>query len=132
PEQWYRPVAEGGTHLPCGIGACGDYPQFGDYEDIGCRMTWYPSERHVTAAVDAIEWSRHAGSSNPLSRARRRTYLAGEEQERRDREFDQFAGDVFDDCTPAFHRAPMVGHGGSHRPALVEMAERAGIRHPPL
>jgi len=132
PEQWYRPVAEGGTVLPCGMACCGEYPHFGDYEDIGARMHWYPTERHLTTAVDAVERSREAGPTTALGRAKQRTLLAEAEQERRDRSFDALAMDVLDDAAPAFAGAPMLGFGGSHRPSLVEMAERIGIRQHPL
>lgn len=132
PEQWYRPAAAGGTVLPCGIAALGDYPHRGDYEDIGARMYWYPTERHVTLAIDACERGLSSAPASPAARARRRTLAAEQEQQRRDADFDQLAADLFDDAAPAFHGAPMVGYGGSHRPALVEMAERIGIRQHPL
>jgi hypothetical protein len=132
PEQWYRPVAEGGTQLPNGLAALGDYPYLGDYEDIGARMYWYPTERHVTTAIAAVERGLEMAPGTALGRARRRTWQAMQEQERRDLAFDQLAADVFDDAAPAFAGAPMVGYGGSHRPALVEMAERMGIRQHPI
>jgi len=135
PERWYAPVSAGGTklsELEGGICACGDYPQFGDYEDIGARMHWYPTERHLIAAIGAVEQGREQAPSTALGRAWRRTYRAQQEQEQRDREFDQAADELFDDAAPAFGGAPMIGFGGSHRPALVEMAERAGIRQHPL
>ncbi len=131
-EQWYATQPEGGTRLPCGVCALGDYPSFGDYEDIGARMYWYPTEHHVTTAIDAIEWQRLEAPSDPGRRAAERTLRAEAEQARRDSEYDALAGDLFDDAAPAFHGAPMVGYGGSHRPALVEMAERLGIREHPL
>ncbi|HVA64319.1 MAG TPA: hypothetical protein VNF74_11390 [Terriglobales bacterium] len=135
PEQWYRPAAEGGTVVATAegaIAACGDYPRLGDYEDIGARMYWYPTERHLTLAVDAVERSRAALPASALGRALRRSYQAAREQEKRDAEFDRAADEVFDDSSPAFGGAPMIGYGGSHRPALVEMAERMGIRQHPL
>jgi len=132
PEQWYRPVSEGGTILPGGMAALADYPTFGDYEDIGARMYWYPTERHVTAAIEAVERGLQQTPATPLGRARRRTYQAVQEQEQRDADFDRLAMEVFDDASPAFAGAPMVGYGGSHRPALVEMAERVGIRQHPM
>jgi len=132
PEQWYRPVAAGGTVLPCGIPCCGDYPQMGDYEDIGARMYWYPTERHLITAVDSVERQRDRQPSSCEGRARRRIWNAQQEQERRDREFDRDAAELFDEAAPAFGGAPLVGYGGSHRPALVEMAERIGIREHPL
>lgn len=132
PEQWYRPVVDGGTVLPCGIACCGDYPRFGDYEDIGARMHWYPTERHVTAAIDASERVRNALPATAFGRARRRTWNAVRDQEKRDAEFDRLAMDVMDDAMPAFHGAPVVGYGGSHRPALVELAEGIGIRQHPM
>jgi hypothetical protein len=132
PEQWYAPISQGGTWLPAGIAACGDYPHWGDYEDIGARMYWYPTENHVTMAVDAIERQREGQPGTAAGRALRRAYRAQREQEQRDREFDQLAAEVFDDSSFAFGGAPMIGAGGSHRPALVEMAERIGIREHPL
>ncbi len=132
PEQWYRPASEGGTVLACGIASCGDYPQLGDYEDIGARMYWYPTERHVTTAIDAVERRREQLPATVRGRALRRAYQAEREQERRDAAFEQLALDLFDDAAPAFGGAAMVGYGGSHRPALVEMAERIGIRQHPL
>lgn len=132
PEQWYRPAAEGGTVLPCGIACCGDYPHLGDYEDIGARMYWYPTERHLTLAVDAVERGRESAPATAMGRALRRSWQAAREQEKRDAAFDQAAEEVFDDASPAFGGAPIVGYGGSHRPALVEMAERIGIRQHPL
>ncbi len=135
PEQWYRPAAAGGTVLqtPSGaIGSLGDYPQFGEYEDIGARMHWYPTERHVTLAIDVVERQLERMAPTGAARAARRLQRAEREQEQRDREFDQMAAEVFDDGSPAFSGAPMVGYGGSHRPALVEMAERMGIREHPI
>lgn len=132
PELWYRPLTEGGTRLACGICACGDYPCFGDYEDIGARMHWYPSERHLTAAVDAVERQRERMPASALGRARRRTWVAEREQERRDRAFEAAASELFEDAAPAFGGAPMVGYGGSARPSLVSLAERIGIRQHPL
>jgi hypothetical protein len=132
PEQWYRPASEGGTVLACGLAGCGDYPQLGDYEDIGARMYWYPTERHVTTAIDAIERRREQMPATAQGRALRRTYAAQREQEQRDAEFERAAMDLFDEGSPAFGGAPMVGYGGSHRPALVEMAERIGIRQHPM
>lgn len=132
PEQWYRPLTDGGTRLPCGICACGEYPRFGDYEDIGVRMHWYPTERHLTAAVDAVERQREQMSGSVLGRARRRTRAAEREQERRDREFETAACELFEDAAPAFGGAPMVGYGGSARPSLVGLAEQIGIRQHPL
>lgn len=132
PWAWYRPAADGGTILPSGIGALGDYPTFGDYEDIGARMFWYPTEHHVVTAITASERVTEELPMSPAARAVRRTWLAEREQERRDAEYDAAAADLFDDSAPAFHGAAMIGYGGSHRPALVEMAERAGIREHPL
>ncbi len=132
PERWYLPVAEGGTKLPCGICACGDYPYMGDYEDIGARMHFYPTEQLMTLAVDAVEHARLHMPATAAGRALRRTYHAQQEQEKRDAEFDRAALELFDDASPAFGGAPMIGYGGSHRPSLVEMAERIGIRQHPL
>lgn len=132
PALWYRPIAEGGTRLACGICACGDYPHFGDYEDIGARMYWYPSEGQVTTAVDAVERRRERAAGTPLGRARQRTLVAEREQERRDLAFDTAAQELFADAAPAFGGAPMVGYGGSARPSLVSLAERIGIRQHPL
>lgn len=131
-ERWYLPVAEGGTRLACGICACGDYPYMGDYEDIGARMYWYPTERHVTLAVDAVEHARREKPATAAGCALRRTWRAQQEQEKRDAEFERAALELFDDASPAFGGAPMIGYGGSHRPSLVEMAERIGIRQHPL
>ena len=135
PAQWYSSLADGGTMVstPHGpVPACGDFPALGDYEDIGARLHWYPTEYHLTLAVDAFERRLQHLPEDPGARARRRTHRAQEEQARRDRDFDAFCSDLFDDAAPAFSGAPMVGYGGSHRPALVEMAERAGIRQHPL
>ncbi|MGH9467908.1 MAG: hypothetical protein ACRD1Y_11195 [Terriglobales bacterium] len=132
PEQWYRPANDGGTVLACGLAALGDYPQFGDYEDVGARMHWYPTERHLMLAIDAGERGSAEAPVSAAGRARRRTWQALREQERRDAEYDRAAADLFDDAAPALHGAPMTGYGGTHRPALVEMAEHAGIREHPL
>ncbi len=135
PEQWYATASEGGTLLWTGaesVPACGDFPSFGDYEDIGARMAWYPTERHLVTAVDAIERSREQMPSTPWGRALRRTFSAQREQERRDRQFDQLCADVFDDASPAFGGGAMIGYAGTKRSSLVEMCERLGIREHPL
>jgi len=114
------------------LAMAGEYPLRGDYEDIGARMYWYPSEAQVVLAATASERGREQAPATALGRARRRLWLAEEHEKKKDREFDQLAADLFDDGAPAFAGSPMIGYGGSHRPALVELAERAGIREHPL
>lgn len=133
-EQWYAPAAEGGTLLWAGgesIPACGAYPEYGDYEDIGARMYWYPTEQNVVTAVDAVERSREQLPASAWGRALRRTYRAQQEQEQRDRDYDAQAQALFDDAEHAFGGAPMVGYGGTKRSSIVELCERIGIRQQP-
>lgn len=133
PETWYRPQADGGTLIVTELGsicALGDYPTAGDYEDIGARMHWSPTERHIEAAIGAYErGARSFGSV--LARAKHRERLAREAERETERAFDGFAKDVFDDAEPAFRGAPFAGPGVKHRPSLVGMAEKIGIRQHP-
>lgn len=136
PEQWYAPASAGGTVLwggfsHGGLAACGPYPRRGDYEDLGARMHWYPSERHLSAAVDASLYQRSQSLAEPSARAVRRTFQAEQEQGRRDRAYDAFCREVLDDAGQAFGGAPMSGYGGQPRSSTVEMCERLGIRQHP-
>lgn len=136
PEQWYAPAGDGGTVLwagfACGgMAACGPFPSRGDYEDLGARMYWYPSERHLSAAVDAVFAQRARLPASPYGRALRRTLQAQQEQARRDRAYEAFCRDVLDDAGQAFGGAAMSGYGGRPRSSTVELCERAGIRQHP-
>lgn len=136
-EQWYRPVSEGGTLIWCGwaesglLPACGPYPSRGDYEDIGVRMYWYPSERHLAAAVDAVLGRIALAPASGCARAQRRTLQAQAEQTRRDRNYEEFCHAVLDDAGQAFGGAPMSGYGGRPRSSSVELCDRIGIRQHP-
>jgi hypothetical protein len=99
PGEWYAHTieTEDGISLP----ALGPYPSRGEYEHCytleGPRGEFIP----LTAAacdwiVRAVEWGRRQ------PRITRRGALAARE-ERRAREFDSAADDVFDDAGPAFH-----------------------------
>ncbi len=136
-EQWYRPVSEGGTLIWCGwaqsglLPACGPHPSRGDYEDIGVRMYWYPSERHLAAAVDAVLGRIAVAPASGCARAQRRTLQAQAEQTRRDRNYEEFCHAVLDDAGQAFGGAPMSGYGGRPRSSSVELCDRIGIRQHP-
>ena len=135
PEQWYAPASQGGTMLGTAAGrvpSCGEYPSRGDYEDLGARLYWYPSEHQVTAAIDAVERGQQALPATAWGRALRRTFQAQQAQEKRDAEYERFCAEVLGDADQAFGGAPMVGYGGSHRPSSVELCERIGIREHPL
>ncbi len=135
PEQWYAPAGLGGTMLRTSAGAvpgCGEYPWRGDYEDIGARMYWYPTEHHVTLAINAVERGRQAMPATAWGRALRRTFQAQQAQEKREREYATFCHEVLGDADQAFGGAPMVGYGGSRRPSAVELCERIGIREHPI
>ena len=135
PAFWYSPLASGGTMITaggCKLPACGPYPSAGDYEDIGARMFWYPSERHLTLAIDAHLHSLARRPASPRARALRRTFLAQQAQQRRDREYDAFCADVLSDADQAFHGAPHIGYGGAHRHSSVELCDRLGIASHPF
>lgn len=135
PALWYSPISAGGTLVPTPAGpiaGLGDYPVFGDYEDIGARMYWYPSERHLTLAVDYWLWQRHRRPANSVSALARRLSLAAERQVRSDRDYAAFCAEVLADADQAFHGAPMSGYGGAHRPSSVELCDRLGIRSHPF
>lgn len=135
PEQWGRPVAEGGTRLVTSWGsvpALGPYPELGDYEDLGARMYWYPSERHLTLAVDASRRARARRAAGARQRVREATLRAEREEQARDVRAASFCDDVLTDASPAFHGAPMAGSGAKRRPSLVTMAEGIGIRQHPF
>lgn len=131
---WYSPVELGGTRLstPWGaVCALGDFPARGDYEDIGARMYWGPSERHLEAAIGSYE--RGLLASHGLgARMHRATARAEADEARREEEFLKAAAEVMADAEPAFGGAPMASMSAERRrPALFDIAERAGVRaHP--
>ncbi len=135
-EQWYLPASAGGTVIWSGwaesaLPACGPYPARGDYEDIGVRMYWYPSERHLAAAADAVLRRLAVAPANSCTRAQRRTLQAQQEQTRRDQNYEEFCRVVLDDAGQAFGGAPMCGYGGRPRSSSVELCDRIGIRQHP-
>ena len=135
PQAWYLPQSAGGTLMPSDAGpiaALGDYPSLGDYEDIGARMYWYPSERHLTLAVDYWLRCRNLRPANPVSALAHRLAQAAGRQAKRDSEYDAFCAAVLADADQAFHGAPMSGYGGAHRPSSVELCDRLGIRSHPF
>ncbi len=135
PALWYSPQAAGGTRLstPAGpILALGDYPAFGDFEDIGARMHWYPSERHLALAVDYWLFQRNRVPANPRAALARRVAAVAARLAQNERENDAFCAAVLADADQAFHGAPMSGYGGAHRPSSVEFCERLGIRSHPF
>lgn len=134
PEAWYAPVQGGGTRMmtPWGAICClGDYPSRGDYEDIGARMFWAPVERHLAAAIWL--WRRtEQASANPLARTRARVLAAEQAAAAAEERFVAQGMDVLGETDLAFDGAPMASMAGEkRRPALVDLAERAGITaHP--
>lgn len=134
PEDWGRPVALGGTMLPTEWGpvpTLGPFPARGDYEDLGARIYWYPSERHVTLAIDATRCRRAAAADAPRQRISDAAQRAQEREARREEEFERFCHDVLGDAAPAFGGTPMAGYGPKTRPSLIESAESIGIRQHP-
>lgn len=134
PETWGQPIELGGTILATDRGpvaTLGPYPQFGDYEDLGARMYWYPSERHLTLAIEAVVRKRAAAGGNAKQRVLASVNRAQERELLRDAAFDHFCREVLDDTAPAFGGAPMAGYGGKRRPSLITLAESIGIRQHP-
>lgn len=135
PELWYSPASYGGTMLWLGdeyLPGCGAYPERGEYEDIGARMYWFPTERHLVTAVDAVERQAECAPSSGYARALLRTQRAEREQQKRDEEYEQFCRDVLDDAGQAFGGARMIGYGGTRRHSSVELCERLAIREHPF
>jgi hypothetical protein len=107
PRAWYAQTIEraGGISIP----ALGPYPSRGEYEH--CFTLEGPSGEFVqltpTVAehiARAIEFSRHA----PRSRKRR---SVDDREQREERAYDDWAYDMLDDATPAFHKQPFVTVG---------------------
>lgn len=130
-ERWTPPEAYGAPE-DWPAAALGPYPAAGDYEDIGARIEWYPSERHLAAAVGACERALAGRRPGMARRVRERVARAEEEQRRRDAEYERWALDALDDASPAFEGAPMIAYGEKRRPSLVTIAESAGIRQHPF
>lgn len=134
PADWWRPVAEGGTILPTAWGpvpTLGPYPERGDYEDLGARLYWYPSERQLTLAIDVTRRRRDRAAASARQRLRDAVASARQREAQRDADFENFCRDVLDDAAPAFAGAPMAGYGPRRRPSLVSAAESIGIRSHP-
>jgi hypothetical protein len=134
PTQWGLPAQRGGTMIWTTEGwlpGCGPYPERGDYEDIGARMYWYPTEKHVTTAIGAFARLRE-GRADRGPRAASRAAAAQREQENRDRAFEALCQDLFDDASQAFGGARMIGYGGTRRHSSVELCDRLGIRQHPF
>jgi hypothetical protein len=104
PRTWYAQTNEltGGQN----IAALGPYPSRGEYEH--CFTLETPKGEFIqltpTIAVyiaTAIERSR----CKPRARSREKLYAR---EEREDRAYENYAFDLLDDATPAFHRQPFV------------------------
>ena len=104
PRTWYAQTIEreNGVSIP----ALGPYPSRGEYEH--CFTLEGPRGEFIQltpAAAEhiarAIEFSRCA----PHGRSRRSLY---ERESRQDRAYDNWAYDLLDDATPAFHKQPFV------------------------
>jgi hypothetical protein len=104
PRTWYAQTIEreNGVSIP----ALGPYPSRGDYEH--CFVLEGPKGEFLqltaTAAehvARAIEWSRRFARAPQCSRLYDR-------EERKEKQYDQWAYDVLDDAVPAFHRQPFV------------------------
>lgn len=134
PRMWYDTTSNGGTMLWTDMGmiaSLGDYPARGEYETIGAEMDFFPTERMVTKAIDFARYHVARRASTEHQRALDRVNVARDRENKTDADYDSFAAQLFDDASPAFRGAPMVGYSGTHRGSLVGMAERVGIRSHP-
>lgn len=115
-ERWVPPEAYGSPRLwhaqtlerenGASIPALGPYPSRGDYEHCftleGPRGEFIQLTPTVAEYIArAIEFSRRA----PRARSRRSLY---ERESRGDRAYENWAYDLLDDATPAFHKQPFV------------------------
>jgi hypothetical protein len=104
PRAWYAQTIERANGIS--IPALGPYPSRGDYEHCFTLEGPHGEFVQLTPAVAehiarAIEFSRHA------PRSRKRHAIDNREQ-REERAYDQWAYDVLDEATPAFHHQPFV------------------------
>jgi hypothetical protein len=104
PRAWYAQTIERANGIS--IPALGPYPSRGDYEHCFTLEGPHGEFVQLTPAVAehiarAIEFSRHA------PRSRKRQSIDNREQ-REERAYDQWAYDVLDESTPAFHHQPFV------------------------
>jgi hypothetical protein len=107
PRLWYAQTVERENGVS--ISALGPYPSRGDYEH--CFTLETPSGEFLQLTPSAaehiaraIEFSRH------LPRARERQAIH-EREAREDRAYEDWAFDLLDDATPAFHKQPFVTVG---------------------
>jgi hypothetical protein len=104
PRTWYAQTNEiaGGQNIP----ALGPYPSRGEYEHCFTLETPKGEFVQLTPTIAehiarAIEYSRCA----PRAQKRARLY---EQQAHEDRAYEDWAFDLLDDSTPAFHEQPFV------------------------
>jgi hypothetical protein len=104
PRLWYAQTIEreNGVSIP----ALGPYPSRGDYEHCFTLETPRGAFLQLTPAAAehiarAIEFSRH------LTYARKRQAI-NEREMLDDRAYEDWAFDLLDDATPAFHKQPFV------------------------
>jgi len=104
PRAWYAQTVEvaDGRSVP----ALGPYPSRGEYEHCFALEGRHGEFVQLTATAAeriarAIEWSR--GQARVLRRA-----ALYERERREEREYGEWAYDLLDDATPAFHRQPFV------------------------
>jgi len=104
PRTWYAQTNEfaGGQNIP----ALGPYPSRGEYEHCFTLETPTGEFIQLTPTIAghvarAIEYSRCAQCGH----AREKLY---EREAREDRAYEDWAFDLLDDATPAFHKQPFV------------------------
>jgi len=104
PRTWYAQTNEfaGGQNIP----ALGPYPSRGEYEHCFTLETPRGEFSQLTPTIaeyiaTAIERSR----SKPRAYSREKLYAR---EEREDRAYEDWAFDLLDDATPAFHQQPFV------------------------
>jgi len=104
PRQWYAQTIERANGIS--VPALGPYPSRGEYEH--CFTLEGPAGEFVQLTATVAEHiARAIECSRSASRSVRRRNLYHREA-REERAYDNWAFDVLDDATPAFHKQPFV------------------------
>jgi len=107
PERWYQQTVERENGiLAASLPALGPFPHEGEYEH--CFTLEGPGGEFVPLSVSVVEWlARAIEFSRGTPSASKRAALAARE-EKRGREYEQWAWEQLDDAVPAFHAQPFV------------------------